>query len=661
MITRLIKFAYLILFFLTPLVFSPTSSELFEFPKILLVYSLTTIIVCLHLINVFSGNAKLFKSSPLTIPLIIFFVSQILATIFSIDQHTSLFGYYSRFNGGLLSTISYLSLYFIFIIYHDHKFINACLNTSLFAGLLVALFGIAEHFGIDKNYWVQDVQARVFSTLGQPNWLAAYLCLLLPFSVSKMLMYFDSKKFLLSAFSFSLSTLFFICLLFTKSKTGLVAAAASLGIFFIVFTLKNMHQKASLFLLTFTFGLLAILSITISNPIKDIIIKPQPTPATVATNTTINITASEDIRKLVWQGAFDLWKKFPYFGTGVETFAYSYYWTRPVAHNLTSEWDFLYNKAHNEYLNYVATTGTFGLATYLLIICIVILSLAKNLTKKDYLLPLALLTSFTTLLITNATGFSVIITSVYFFLIPGFLHPTSTPSISKPINRPALILITLVGIFILSKILNIFRADLAYNIATSYNDQGYYSDAQSTIKQAIDLFPDEPTYLIKQTDIITKNALIALQQEDTQKARALAETAAAASTKALNISPANINFYKEQAQDYYYLSLIDQSYFPKAINALLNATKLAPTDAKSFYILGKFWASVDKYDRSLLAYQQALDLKPNYDYASFALGQIYFDQKEYQKAKSYFETTLKISPNNADAKQYLQKITDLKI
>jgi O-antigen ligase len=52
----------------------------------------------------------------------------------------------------------------------------------------------------------------------------------------------------------------------------------------------------------------------------------------------------------------------------VETFAYSYYNFRPAQHNQLSEWDYLYNKAHNEFLNFLSTTGAFGLATYLLII-----------------------------------------------------------------------------------------------------------------------------------------------------------------------------------------------------------------------------------------------------------------------------------------------------
>src|SRR5690606_34366285 len=61
-------------------------------------------------------------------------------------------------------------------------------------------------------------------------------------------------------------------------------------------------------------------------------------------------TDSGKIRQIVWQGAVDIWKANPVFGSGVETFAYAYYLHRPADHNLTSEWDYLYNKAHNEYL-----------------------------------------------------------------------------------------------------------------------------------------------------------------------------------------------------------------------------------------------------------------------------------------------------------------------
>ena len=88
-----------------------------------------------------------------------------------------------------------------------------------------------------------------------------------------------------------------------------------------------------------------------------------PQPETTQQQVTSSLTQLENggtesgqIRLIVWQGALEIFKHYPIFGSGVETFAYSYFQYKPISHNLVSEWDFLYNKAHNEFLNYLATT-----------------------------------------------------------------------------------------------------------------------------------------------------------------------------------------------------------------------------------------------------------------------------------------------------------------
>ena len=647
---RFIKFLYLILLFLTPIIFCPLTSELFEFPKIIFLYAVTAIIVGLHLTNALSKRVPLLRFSSLNFPLILFFLSQCAATIFSIDRHTSIFGYYSRFNGGLVSILCYTLLYLILIVYIDDKFRQNIIKTSLFSGFIVALYGLAQHFGIDSHYWVQDVQSRVFSTLGQPNWLAAYLCLLIPFSLFQLI----QSKNLINRFLFTgFSITYFICLLFTKSKTGLIASAISLFVFFLFYITKEKTKK-SISISISTAIIVLILSLTINNPIKDIFFKTT-NPAPVTPNSTINITPSENIRKLVWQGAFELWLRYPFFGTGTETFAYSYYWTRPAAHNLTSEWDFLYNKAHNEYLNYLATTGTFGILSYLVFIIFVLILFLK----KQTFLSFTLLASYISILITNATGFSVVITSIYFFILPALIYESNQPPADHKINKIASIPIFIISLLILLKIWSYFQADINYNVADSYLNQSYYADALEKINTAINLFPNEPTYYIKQADILTKNALLSQQQKNSRQAMDYATQALTAGNLALAISPASVNLYKEQAQNYYYLSTIKSDYFLLAIDAITKATRLAPTDAKSYYILGKFWSTISKDDLAIQAYQKAIELKSNYDYATFALGEIYFTQKNYPEAKKYFQDTLKIAPNNTDAQNYLSKITKL--
>lgn len=606
------------------------------------VYGLTTIIATTHIINWIIGKTTLFRFSKSDIPFLVFYFSQLVSTIFSIDVHVSIFGYYSRLNGGLLSLTSYLVIYLVIKNYLDDKFKNDVILVSLVSGFLISAFGIAEHFGIDKNVWIQDVQSRVFSTFGQPNWLAAYLCILLPFTLDRLL---ASKKFL-SYFCYSLLvSSYFICLLFTKSKTGIIAAIFSLGVYFIF---KFFQKDSRRPILVTSYLLLVSLSLLISSPIKDRLFPPKviaPIPSD------LNITPSEDIRKIVWQGTYQLWQQFPIFGTGPETFAFSYYWTRPASHNLTSEWDFLYNKAHNEYLNYLATTGAFGLITYMSLILVSLFLLRHNLSY---------LAAFLSILVTNFSGFSVVVTSLYFFILPTLSTNYSPDHSQKPKSFFLIFPVVLVSLFLVSKTLFYYLADITYTQADSDDSTQKYSSAFQDISISLGYRPNEPLYLIKSATIASKLALIAHQQKDDELASRYTQKAISQSDQAIRLSPFSTNNLKERAQIYYYLSGIDSKYYTDAVKSLLQVVKLAPTDAKTYYLIGQFYQDAQAVDSAIKYYQTAINLKSNYDHAYLALGKIYFNQKKYDLAKTNFEQTLKYAPASTDAKDYLSRIPSTK-
>src|SRR3989344_266025 len=111
MLDKVITYSFYLLFFLTPLFWTSLNYELFEFNKMILTYALTTIIVGAWALKMVNQRSWIINRTPLDIPLLLFLLANILSTIFSIDPHTSIFGYYSRSNGGLLSIISYLLLY----------------------------------------------------------------------------------------------------------------------------------------------------------------------------------------------------------------------------------------------------------------------------------------------------------------------------------------------------------------------------------------------------------------------------------------------------------------------------------------------------------------------------------------------------------------------
>ena len=171
------------------------------------------------------------KRTPLDIPILLFLLANIAATIFSIDPHVSIFGAYSRFNGGLLSSLSYIILFYSLVTFFDKDKLIRLFKLLLLSSTIVAVYAILQHptpffrdadgsfRGIDAGYWQQNAQARAFSTLGHPNWLAAFLAMVIPFALAFLVLVKRTwEKILFS----SLLIIYFLAFTFTYSRGGTV-------------------------------------------------------------------------------------------------------------------------------------------------------------------------------------------------------------------------------------------------------------------------------------------------------------------------------------------------------------------------------------------------------------------------------------------------------
>jgi O-antigen ligase len=626
---KLIFYSYAALFFFVPLIFTPWNYELFEFNKMVLVYLLTTVITWAWLMKTLEQKKLSFNLSFWDIPLIIFLISQILATIFSIDPHTSIFGYYSRLHGGLLSTIAYLLLYWGLVNNITKQNKKRLINFGLAGGILVSVYGIAQHFGIDKHFWVQDVQKRIFSTLGQPNWLAAYLNILIFIVLAK----FNKNKF--SVRPLILVIVFYTTLLFTKSRSGFIGFALPFLLWLGVNGYKNYQtpKKQKLKKLGIVAGTIFGLSLIIGLPfslnpktlfkklnfsflsdvqVEQTTVKKQEVPEG------LNITPSSDIRKIVWQGAIKLWKKYPLLGTGVETFAYSYYWTRPKAHNLTSEWDFLYNKAHNEYLNFAATSGTIGLLAYLFLPISLFIYLYKNKSQPATLL----IYPFISILITNFFGFSVVPVAIFFYLLPALFIPDKQKVELINLGQFDILLqplFTTIGLFLVFKITTFWLADFYFARGVNHYQAGFLEQGISQLNKSINYRPNEPLYYSHRATAKSQKVAWLTQNDQEQEAEKIINPSLDDINKALAISPYHINFYKRKAKVSYYLSFQDLKYLQPGLEALLKAEELAPTDPKLPYNIGLINQTLDQDKKAKQYLQKALELKPNYQAAQNAL------------------------------------------
>ena len=576
---RIIEYSFYALFIIVPLILTPYNYELFEFNKMLAVYFLTIIISAAWIIKMILQKRIIIQRTPFDLPLLLFLLSQILSTVFSIDRHTSVWGYYSRFNGGLMSTICYITLYYAFV--SNAVSVKNSLKVILSTAAIVSLYGIGEHFGIDKKIWVQDVQNRVFSTLGQPNWLAAYLVALVPLSRW-------------------LSPLFLLTIYFTKSQSGIAAALITLFLMFVFLVIKKRFLKIILIVVLAAGAGYYLLT----------------SPLTAGNQKTLQLINEENltraggsssllIRRVVWQGAIDVFKHYPLFGSGVETFAYSYYNFRPAGHNLLSEWDFLYNKAHNEYLNFLATTGAFGLGTYLLFIFSVIIFFIKH--------PSGLMLGFISILITNFFGFSVVPVTLFFFLFPAFAinNENFDARASKISYSPwryfFIILVLIFSFYFLVFIFNMWRADYQFNLGRNYLKANQLPAGLTLLQKAVALSPQEPLFRSEYAEGLAK---LAYAYESTPAA----QLAVTQSDLVIKTNPVHLNYWKSRIKIFLLLAKLDQQYELQALDAIQQAIKLAPTDAKLYYNLGLIYNQLGQKDLAKQTLQTALELKPNYDF-----------------------------------------------
>ncbi len=712
MATRIIRWSFYILLSVTPLFFTRYNYELFEYNKMMLVYALTIIITSAWIIKSINCKSLILKRTPLDIPLLLFFLSQILSTIFSIDKHTSIWGYYSRSNGGLLSITSYLLLYYAFVSNFSWEDLGKFLKVTLIGGLLVSLWAIPEHFGysfsclilqgdFSTSCWVQDVAARVFASLGQPNWLAAYLEMLI----------FIAVYFLLTAkskFNFILYTLYFIlfylAFTFTYSRgatLGFISGLAALiGLLtFIKFDKKLIKKPIKLLqtlwlspifkrliLVTTILIIINLLFASALTSFKLIKQSAAPTRPSLIANPPSGTqlenggTESGQIRLIVWKGALDIFKNYPVFGSGVETFAYSYFKFRPDAHNKVSEWDFLYNKAHNEYLNYLATTGILGFGTYLFMIGFFIFWVFKFLNNKkalveDKLLISCLLAGYISYLIQNIFGFSVVVVALLFYLFPAFVFVgsdnlsvlklkkdnlliklTNATIIRRPLYSKVLIgLVILTGIYFLAGTYRYWVADTLFKRGSDLANYGNTGRAYNLMFNSTKINSGEPLYKSELGNIAALNA-VALSEEDATLSATLTKAAQDQTENALAISPANVSLWRTAIRTYFALSALDKKYEQKTLEVIDKAISLAPNDPKIYLSKGVILDRFGDTKGSILSFEKAVDLKPNYLEALSNLGKEYEKANQNDKAISIMERILKLVPNEPDATKRLKEL-----
>jgi tetratricopeptide (TPR) repeat protein/O-antigen ligase len=184
---------------LIPLFFNVYSSRIFEPDKLTMLRSLALLILVAWLLKlIFEGGPrweylpkgeaviKTILRTPLMLPVVALIGVYLIATIFSIHPAVSFFGSYQRLQG-TYTTFSYLVVFLAMAAnLRQRAQVDRFINSMIITSLPISLYGILQRYQIDPVPWAGDVTNRVAANMGNAIFVAAYLIMVNPFTLIRV-------------------------------------------------------------------------------------------------------------------------------------------------------------------------------------------------------------------------------------------------------------------------------------------------------------------------------------------------------------------------------------------------------------------------------------------------------------------------------------------
>jgi hypothetical protein len=199
--TPLIKIIFLIGIFVLPLIFWPTAQIPYEIPKVWFVRRWVEILGIIALLVGIKTLKKEKPDSKLIILINLFLISATISSIFGVDFIKSLWGNYYR-QDGLLTIYHLAALSFLINLFWNKNWQKHTALAISLGSICTSIWVIYDGYKIfiSRGLSLISVNNAVGATFGQPNFLAGYLLVTLPFSVYFLLTKRNNKLKLLWTF-----------------------------------------------------------------------------------------------------------------------------------------------------------------------------------------------------------------------------------------------------------------------------------------------------------------------------------------------------------------------------------------------------------------------------------------------------------------------------
>lgn len=197
---KIIEAGWLAVVVAVPLFFNIYTARTFEPDKITLLRSIVSLMALAWLISVaergvvgggttqsLAGRFRNWRQTPLFLPTLALVLAYMIATIFSLSPQVSLWGSYQRLQG-LYSTLSYIVLFALIAgSLRSREQVDRLVTTIIITSIPVGLYGIVQRYGLDPLPWAGDVTTRVAANMGNAIFVASYLIMVIPLTLSRLI------------------------------------------------------------------------------------------------------------------------------------------------------------------------------------------------------------------------------------------------------------------------------------------------------------------------------------------------------------------------------------------------------------------------------------------------------------------------------------------
>lgn len=656
---RVIVVGIMLLLFTVPLTFAPMAYDGFELPKITLFRILTILVAFVWLILLVKRGKLSVPSSPLNWPIVVFLGISVISTIFSRNPGVSFRGLYNFYFWGLTAIMGYILLYIIISTVLEERDGEDMITAILLGSVVIILYGFVQRQGVDILEWATSPQHRIWSTLGNPNFLGAYLVMVIPLAVSRFLN--KNQKEEVRVILFFLIAALFATLSFTLSRASWLAIIIASLIWAVSLGKKMLKRKlgwmSALAVVVVFFAVLFVL------PYRSLTGEQAIVERAVST---LDVNeASNRVRVAGWEVALRIAKRRPLLGTGLDTFKEAFLQQMGPDFESIAGKNMIPFYAHNEFLQVASTTGLIGLAAYIWLWLTFIVEAwraSRQSRGEEKLFWSGLLASGVALLIYNQFHFSVLSTSLLFWLYLGMLaRRRETFSFRLPtIFTSGLIRTIGFAVFGFAALLLVivcarpYLADIHFKQGLAYLSSAWPERGLRFFRRAVELNPRVAQYRFSLAQAAKANAL---------RATAIKE-------KEMYLDEL-IKNYREAVQWHprnpvcrhnlgigllWRTQIIGEDRLEEAIDELKEAVRLAPNLAEFSYSLGKAYAIKKDFAEALPYYQKVVEIEPQNLSARHHLAEAFYNLGFLEKAAEQWQYVLRMNPENVKAREKLTLI-----